>query len=223
MIARSIEHALPLAVAWRWRSTVPMSTLIGIAVGILGAGLIFALAVRLLTRRVGCACGICGNRMLFFDELVPDDQQEIVSYFKTYEDRRPDTKKLLACATCRIVYDEFSGERRKLDGDDYFYCKICNGIVMPLAEFIRDGKLKALVEANPRAADLDLECLRCERNPYYRDDCMACDTPRPVYACSGCPTLYTWITTPRGWFRFFAPLNNESVLHRVQELIEWDL
>ena len=63
--------------------------------------------------------------MSFFDELPDQEKDQILSYFKEHERRTPDTTAIFVCLHCRIVYDDFSGEKRSMEGDTRSICKVC--------------------------------------------------------------------------------------------------
>lgn len=91
---------------------------VGVVIGLL-------VLCKVLLRKMGCSCHNCSSRMHFWDELEESDKQDILAYFQHYENRTPDTSSIFVCPNCRYLYDDFSGEKRSMDGDNNSICKVC--------------------------------------------------------------------------------------------------
>jgi len=184
------------------------------SLAVITALLVIGLVTRWLVRKVGCNCHICGRRMAFFNELTPDEQSQVTSYFEKYESRFPDTSALFACRNCRIVYDDFSGEKRSMAGDNRSFCKVCGSpsvfyMWFPMLRGLTGTfrkKYKDLIEVS--------ECLRCKRHPISKGSCVMCDTPVKVLGCWFCQTLYMWKAVDGTTFKFLVPLTEERILDR---------
>ena len=59
-----------------------------------------------------------------FEKLPDNDKSDILEYFRRFEDREPDAEGIFACGHCLMVYDDFSGEKRTMDGDERSFCKV---------------------------------------------------------------------------------------------------
>jgi hypothetical protein len=86
--------------------------------------LAFAFLALIARKLTGCLCK-CGRRARRFDELGPEEKDEILSYFRHAERREPDPKGIFVCDACETVFDDFSGERKSLDCDNVSMCKVC--------------------------------------------------------------------------------------------------
>lgn len=174
------------------------------------------LGFRGMAGAFGCACHRCGTKMKAFRSLPMEDRQDILGYFTSYESREPDTNGIYVCEPCGIVYDDFSGERRSMDGDDRSICKICNAPSVWYMAFVSVAEMDAFRETNDRLIE-GIECLRCERNPVNVWDCVTCDTNMKVMGCSRCFTLYSWMSIYGSKFRYLVPLTDKSVIKKGQD------
>ena len=186
---------------------------------LLVAGVLAVLfALRWIIRRIGCNCHICGYRMNYFSELSIQDQREILGYFRIHEKRDPDTSAFFVCMRCSIVYDDFSGEKRSMDGDNRSLCKICNSpSVWYMASRMIPGEIGRFRGKNAGLIK-NIECLRCERNPMDVSDCVLCDTAIKVTGCRQCHTLYTWSTYKGGKYKYLVPLTGRAVLKECNDM-----
>ena len=172
------------------------------------------IAARWLVRRVGCDCHQCGNRMSFFRELTPEEQKEILQYFRIHENRDPDTSAIFLCDHCLIVYDDFSGEKKSMSGDNRSLCKVCNSpYVNYLGHAVRTGAVAGFREANSKYIE-EVECLRCERKPSGYGSCVFCDTAIKPTVCYDCHTLYIWRQVAPSKYKFLVPLTDKAILKR---------
>ena len=72
----------------------------------------------LIKRFVGVPCSYCAsNRLTKFAQLPTSLQRTLLTYFRQREGRHPDTDGIFICHPCRLVYDDFSGEKRSRDVD----------------------------------------------------------------------------------------------------------
>ena len=162
----------------------------------------------------GCCCHECGSRMTSWGKLDREQQSEILSYFRSFEDRLPDTNRILVCGNCHTLYDDFSGESQSLDGDERSICKICNSPgVWYMGPLVNSGELPGFQKENRPFVDR-VECLRCERNPSGDHSCVTCDTRVKVFGCRHCFTVYSWMCVHEGSFRFLVPLSDKAVLEK---------
>ena len=181
-----------------------------------GIPVVFGALACLLKRAIGCDCHKCGHRMTAFKQLPQTDQQIILDHFKEIEKRTPDTTAIFACGHCGIVYDDFSGEKRSLDGDNISICKICGkpyvaylGCFMSLPMY-REA-YRRMIETHKELID-KIECLRCERRPMRGVDCVTCDTPLKLTGCRYCSAIYLWGPPEGSKYRFLIPLTGHKIL-----------
>ncbi len=73
---------------------------------------------RLAKNFFGYSCEECGSKIQPYEKLPDDDKADILEYFRRFEDREPGVEGIFACNNCLIVYDDFSGEKRTMDGDE---------------------------------------------------------------------------------------------------------
>jgi hypothetical protein len=148
-------------------------------------------------------------------ELAPEQQQEVVRYFRLHEKRDPDESAIFVCDRCCMVYDDFSGEKKSMSGDDRSICKVCGApSVWYLGDAVRTGRLPEFVEANPELVE-GIECLRCERGGIGTSAaCVFCDTAVKVTGCRRCQTLYAWRQPESSKYRFLVPLTDKPILQR---------
>ena len=176
--------------------------------------------VRWFVRRIGCNCHLCDRRMNFFNELTEDEQKEIVSYFQTRENRQPDTSGIFVCQHCRIVYDDFSGEKKSMEGDNVSICKICGSpSVRHLGLSVATGEIADFRKENPRLVK-DYECLNCSRQPYGYLYCLTCDAKVKLVGCRNCYTLYLWKSAKGSKYglKFLVPLTDEPILKEARDI-----
>jgi len=184
------------------------------------------LGLRWIVRRVGCNCHLCGERMVFFRDLKEEEQGEILSYFQEYEHRLPKTNAILVCRGCRIVYDDFSGEARSMEGDDITYCKVCKSPwVSYLGGHIRSGDTRDITGFREKNSSLidSIECLRCTREPIDALSCAACDTKVRVLGCRMCHTLHAWTSVRKNGLKFLVPLTDKAVASGPGEFLLRDM
>lgn len=203
------------------------SKIIAMLVMCVGVPVVFGLLACLLRRTIGCDCHRCGNSMTAFKWLPDADQRAILEHFEKVERRTPDTTAIFACGVCGTVYDDFSGEKKSLDGDNISICKVCGKPwVGYLGSFVSlvmyEDVYRRLVEANKKFVD-KIECLRCERKPKDSDDCISCDTPLKVTGCRYCSTLYLWGPLERSKYKFLLPLTEQTILARAEDPTPGDL
>jgi hypothetical protein len=179
---------------------------------------VFALGLgfRRMVGAFGCGCHRCGTKMKAFRSLLMEDRQDILSYFMSYENREPDTSAIYVCEPCGVVYDDFSGEARSMDGDDRSICKICNTPFVWYMGLLTGPEMVAFRDANERLIE-GAECLRCERNPADIWGCITCDTNMKVMGCTRCQTLYSWMSIYGSKFRYLVPLTDKSVIKKGQD------
>ena len=185
-------------------------TVLLIAVAVVGA----VLLLRLLVRAVGCNCGVCGRRMRRFEALPMQDRQAILAHYQRCEDRRPDTDAVFVCPACRLVYDDFSGERRSMEGDDRSICKVCGSPqVWHLGRLYTNGQIRGFVDANAQHV-AEVECLRCQRQDRH---CPLCDAETRVTGCRACHALYAWRTDADSGLSFLTVLGDRRVLREARD------
>ncbi len=164
-----------------------------------------------LIKRVGCNCHECGRRMDSYDELSPEKQQELRRYFLKEEGRLANFDEMFVCPHCHLVYDDFSGEKRSMEGDERSYCKVCGH---PSVHYLYYAGLRRgrdiIREAYPALAD-KYECLQCggDRTGV---DCVMCDAEPKLFACPRCITLYRWYSPEYTNMKFMKPLTDESLV-----------
>ena len=181
-------------------------------------GVPLLVAVRWLVKRLGCDCHKCGERMSFFRELSLEQQNTILHYFRIHEKRDPDTSAIFVCEHCLMVYDDFSGEKTSMSGDDRSLCKICNSpSVWYLGNAVVTGEIAGFREANSEWLK-EIECLRCERKPNSSSDCVFCDTAIKPTGCRKCHTLYVWRQVEPSKYKFLVPLTDKVILQRSTDV-----
>ena len=181
--------------------------------GVIGLGL-FIKFLTFIVRKIGCCCHRCGNRMNFWDELEEADRRDILKYFRQHEKRKPDTSSIFVCPHCKYVYDDFSGEKRSMEGDNASHCKVCNGwYVNYLGQLGRGIDIDAFREKNAPLLD-QTECLSCDRKPVGNIDCIKCDTKFKVMGCNKCKTLYAWLPMMEKEFHYTVPLTEEKIIRK---------
>ncbi len=163
-----------------------------------------------LIKKVGCNCHECGERMDTYEELSSEQQRVIRRYFREEEGRRPDFSAIFVCPHCHFVYDDFSGEKRSMEGDERSYCKVCG---RPSVRYMYSAGLRrgrdVFREAYPELAD-EYECLRCGGDRI--GDCVMCDTEPKLFACSRCITLYRWFSPDDTELKFMRPITDETLV-----------
>jgi len=179
---------------------------------VVGMPLAVGLIVRWLKRKIGCACAECGERMASYDALPREEQHVIIRHFREHEHRVADTRLLLACRRCGLLYDEFMVDRLSRDMRPRPICKACGRARIGYMSYaVLRGQLSAFRRKTPGLADT-CECLRCRRLPTGEVDCTMCDTPRRVLGCYNCLTLYEWRPVQDSRFRVLAPVTGRSVI-----------
>jgi len=155
--------------------------------------------------------------MEFFRKLAPDQQADILHYFRIREKRDPDTSAVFVCNHCLKVYDDFSGEKTSMSGDDRSMCKICNSpSVWYLGDAILTGEIGRFREQNTKLIK-ETECLRCERKPKGSLDCALCDTVVKLTGCRSCHTLYQWRQVESSQYKFLVPLTDKAILQHCSD------
>ncbi len=75
-------------------------------------------------------------------KLAVDQQDDSLSYFQRVEDQGPDVGRILVCDNCDLVYDDFSGESKSMEGDERTICKVCNALgVWYMGPSVNSGEL----------------------------------------------------------------------------------
>jgi len=98
----------------------------------IGALVVLVLALKRLVRWISFPCQFCEEKVTSFDQIDPQEQQEILRYFLHYERREPDAAGLFVCTHCQTVHDDFSGEKASRDIDAYgcrTFCKVCASLI----------------------------------------------------------------------------------------------
>lgn len=166
-----------------------------------------------LVKKVGCNCHECGERMDTYEELSSEQQRLIRRYFRQEEGRRPDFSSIFVCPNCRFVYDDFSGEKRSMEGDERSYCKVCG---RPAVHYMYYAGLRRGREAfREKYAELvgKYQCLRCGGDrPGVA--CVMCDVEPKLFGCSRCMTLYRWYSPEGTDLKFMKPLTDESLVQK---------
>ena len=184
------------------RAMVPTSVVVCFGVALV----IGVVAARYFVRYFCHPCHHCSRRTVFFKRLDESEKREILQYFQGHEHRTPDTARLAACRHCLLVFDDFLGVTKGLEAEHIATCKVCGGTVVCMGMQISTGRMGAVREANPHLLASGIECLTCRRNPLGWLDCLQCDTPAPLYACSQCSAVYASRSLEEGRYAFFAPL-----------------
>ncbi len=183
---------------------------------------VLVLAGRWAKKTFGCCCHECGSKMQPFEKLSDGDKSEILEYFRRFEDREPDEKGIFACGNCRIVYDDFSGEKQTMDGDERSFCKVCNSSgVWYIGSIVSPGELAKFREENKNLIE-QIECLRCQRKPLGFWDCIPCDTEIKITACRGCYSVYAWMPFGKSQYRFHVLLSDKTVIKKSPDS-KWGL
>ncbi|MBT3342634.1 MAG: hypothetical protein HN712_08105 [Gemmatimonadetes bacterium] len=169
-----------------------------------------ALLLRRLIRGLGAPCN-CGRRMDRFDDLIPSDQDEILSHYRQHEKRTPDTGAIFACQRCKVIHDDFSGVARSMVGDSTSICKVCGQSHVRYIG-VPPGGIPVFADANPEHVE-EIECLRCQRMPR---DCFLCDAKPKVTGCRHCQTLHTW-QSGDGQFDYLVALTDKPILQMAHD------
>ena len=159
----------------------------------------------------GCCCHECGTKMQPFEKLPDSDKSDILEYFKRFEDREPDVEGIFACGRCLLVYDDFSGEKRTMDGDERSFCKVCNSAGVSYIGPMSSGDMEKFQERNKHLIE-QIECLRCKRNPMGIWDCVPCDTGIKVTACRRCYSIYAQMPVNGSRYRFQVLLSDNTII-----------
>ena len=159
----------------------------------------------------GCCCHECGTKMQPFEKLPDNDKSDILEYFKRFEDREPDVEGIFACGHCLLVYDDFSGEKRTMDGDERSFCKVCNSAGVSYIGPMSSGDMEKFQERNKHLIE-QIECLRCKRNPMGIWDCVPCDTDIKVTACRRCYSIYAQMPVNGSRYRFQVLLSDNTII-----------
>lgn len=159
----------------------------------------------------GCCCHECGTKMQPYEQLPNSDKFDILAYFRRFEDREPDVEGIFACGNCLLVYDDFSGEKRTMDGDERSFCKVCNSAGVSYIGPMSSGDLVKFQERNKDRIE-QIECLRCKRKPMGIWDCVPCDTEIKITACRRCYSIYTWMPLGRSRYRFHVLLSDNEII-----------
>ena len=166
---------------------------------------------RWAKRFFGCCCHECGSKMQPFEKLSNGDKSDILAYFKRFEDREPDVEGIFACGHCLLVYDDFSGEKRTMDGDERSFCKVCNSAGVSYIGPMSSGDMEKFQERNKHLIE-QIECLRCKRNPMGIWDCVPCDTDIKVTACRRCYSIYAQMPVNGSRYRFQVLLSDNTII-----------
>lgn len=159
----------------------------------------------------GCCCHECGTKMQPFEKLPDNDKSDILEYFRRFEDREPDVEGIFACGHCLLVYDDFSGEKRTMDGDERSFCKVCNSAGVSYIGPMSPGDMEKFQERNKHLIE-SIECLRCKRNPMGIWDCVPCDTDIKVTACRRCYSIYAQMPVNGSRYRFQVLLSDNTII-----------
>ncbi|MYD63439.1 MAG: hypothetical protein F4W91_20585 [Gemmatimonadetes bacterium] len=159
----------------------------------------------------GCCCHECGTKMQPFEKLPDSDKSDILDYFRRFEDREPDVEGIFACGHCLLVYDDFSGEKRTMDGDERSFCKVCNSAGVSYIGPMSSGDMEKFQERNKHLIE-QIECLRCKRNPMGIWDCVPCDTDIKVTACRRCYSIYAQMPVNGSRYRFQVQLSDNTII-----------
>ena len=159
----------------------------------------------------GCCCHECGTKMQPYEKLSDSDKSDILTYFRRFEDREPDVEGIFACGNCLLVYDDFSGEKRTMDGDERSFCKVCNSYGVSYIGPMSSDDLEKFQERNKNLIE-PIECLRCKRNPIGEYDCVPCDTEIKVTACRRCYSIYAQMPVNGSRYRFHVLLSDREII-----------
>ena len=174
--------------------------------------LLMAVLIKWLVRKLGVDCHECAGRMAFFDELAIEEQNAILAYFSEHEGRKPDTSAVFVCKRCGFVYDDFSGEKRSMSGDEVGHCKICGRPTVRYMGWIKARAAMPAFREKNKGLIKQYECLTCRRDPHYDVDCVMCDAEPKLLGCDVCRTVYAWKSVDGSDFRFLVPLTDGPVL-----------
>ena len=101
---------------------------------VVGMLVVIMVIVKLWIRYMSLPCQFCRNKRLdLFRQLDPATQESILSYFREYEHRDPDTEGIFVCRDCKTVFDDFSGEKMSRELDMFqvrSLCKVCNHVLV---------------------------------------------------------------------------------------------
>lgn len=184
--------------------------------------LVIGIGGRWAKNAFGCCCYECGSKMQPFEKLSDSDKSDILEYFRRFEDREPDEDGIFACPNCLLVYDDFSGEKRTMDGDEKSFCKACNAPgVSYIGPMVASGELGEFQKRNKNAID-QIECLRCQRKPLGVWDCVPCDTENKITACRRCYSIYAQMHVNGSRYRFQVLLSDKGVIKKSPDS-KWGL
>ena len=169
----------------------------------------------------GCCCHECGAKMQPFEKLPDGDKADILEYFRRFEDREPREEGIFACGNCLLVYDDFSGEKRSMDGDEMSFCKVCNSYGVSYIGPMSSGDLEKFQERNKNLIE-QIECLRCKRKPMGIWDCIPCDTQVKITACRRCYSIYAQMPVNGSRYRFLVLLSDKAVIKKSPDS-KWGL
>jgi hypothetical protein len=95
-------------------------------------GLLIVVA-KVIMEKARFRCQYCNKVVEALWDTPEDLQRKVVSFLHEREDRDPDVKGIFLCRKCRIVYDDFSGEKASRDPDPFYgyaaFCKVCRAIM----------------------------------------------------------------------------------------------
>lgn len=99
----------------------------GVVFGIVGAvAVCLVIAAAVVRGWFNAPCEFCGAKVKWLSQLPKEDQQKILTYFREYEKRKPDRKKILACTNCRTVFDDLWSAAAFVGGaGPQTVCKVC--------------------------------------------------------------------------------------------------
>ena len=146
-----------------------------------------------------------------YEKLSDSDKSDILEYFRRFEDREPDVEGIFACGNCLLVYDDFSGEKRTMDGDEMSFCKVCNSSGVSYIGPMSSGDLEKFQERNKNRIE-QIECLRCKRKPMGIWDCVPCDTEIKITACRRCYSIYAQMPVNGSRYRFQVLLSDKTII-----------
>ena len=102
-----------------------------LVIGFLAAIWVLGVVLKKVVSKVPFYCSICRKGYVkAFNKLPQNTQKGILEYFKSRENRTPDTKEIYACMECKNIQDDFCHEKMSRGLENYggysVYCKICH-------------------------------------------------------------------------------------------------
>jgi len=109
---------------------------------VVGVLMVIMVIIKLCIRYMSLPCQFCRNKRLdLFRELDPQTRESILTYFREYEHREPDTEGIFVCRDCKTVFDDFSGEKMSREVDLFqarHFCKKCNHVMTNCGVYNKD-------------------------------------------------------------------------------------